>query len=403
MEEKEDIEQLLNSEGNGDEADNEGEGVAKKKKSKFFNFKNPITTIKKSMAQKKVNEQRRLFKREEVMKQDRERFLMELEEKHSWLSSELNDRNYQRLKRETVVASILSKQEMIDFAKEEKVMKETGLSFQKGIIQSYERWQNSPAKHLDIAGHNGPVNACKLSSCLRYILSCSSDTLVKIWSLKTGKCLRSFVGHTANVFDCDIHASFDISATAVVVVSCCADGSIFLWNCILKVGPVRAIKDHREAVYRCSFSPDGNRVVSCGEDQTVRIFSVPEGFQLFCYTGHKAPVTSVRFSPSGRVLLSASDFGERKLIIWDAAMPKIDDTPIQLPHMIFWSPNGLIRKILLRKATPHTAFWLSLAQSAELNDDDRAVPWTGEYVTDVIRSVVVCTSDTSRCCEYNVV
>ena len=129
-------------------------------------------------------------------------------------------------------------------------------------------------------------------------------------------------------------------------------------------------------MYKCAFSPDGKRVASCSEDQTIRTWSVPEGFPLFIYRGHAAPVITVKFSPSGKYLLSASDYGERKIIMWDASMPRLEQT-LQFPHMIIWDFNGLIKRILMRRAPPDPSFWLTAEQLSQI--DGLAVEgWFGE-------------------------
>ena len=153
--------------------------------------------------------------------------------------------------------------------------------------------------------------------------------------------IKTLVGHSGNVFDCDIQQNINLDSPDVMIVSCGVDGTVRFWACAGPDGPLKIIRDHFEAVYKCSFSPDGKRVVSCGEDQSVRLFSVPEGYQLFCYLGHVSPVTTVKFSPSSRFLVSGSDYGERKIIVWRADMPDAEEVPIQLPHMIYWTPVKL--------------------------------------------------------------
>jgi WD40 repeat protein len=63
---------------------------------------------------------------------------------------------------------------------------------------------------------------------------------------------------------------------------------------------VQVIKAHAEAVYKVVIAPDGQRMVSCSEDFSVRTWSFPEGYLLFVYEYHKSPVTTVSFSPTGR-------------------------------------------------------------------------------------------------------
>lgn len=85
---------------------------------------------------------------------------------------------------------------------------ETGLKFFRGNIRGYRRWQCSAAKHLDLKGHSAAVFSCKLSKCLKYILSCSGDKTVKLWSASSGSLLKTFYGHTRKVMDGDFHPNF---------------------------------------------------------------------------------------------------------------------------------------------------------------------------------------------------
>ena len=102
---------------------------------------------------------------------------------------------------------------------------------------------------------------------------------------------------------------------------------------------------------------------------------------MFVYRGHSSPVSTVRYSSSGRYLLSASDYGERKILMWDAAMPLIE-APLQLPHMLFWTPDGSIKRICMRKLYPETYFWLSSSQFASLEEERVIEMWDGEQAAD---------------------
>lgn len=146
---------------------------------------------------------------------------------------------------------------------------ETGLSFYRGDIISYKRWQNSPAKHLDIKGHMGAVYSVKISKDLNFIVSCSADKSVRLFKTKSGKCLFMYTGHTKRVTDCDIHPSFEMDSRSPWIISCSGDKTIRMWNTYSE-HCVKVLKGHHEAVYKCSFAPDGRRLVSCSEDCTVR-------------------------------------------------------------------------------------------------------------------------------------
>lgn len=83
-----------------------------------------------------------------------------------------------------------------------------------------------------------------------------------------------------------------------------------------------------------------------------------------------------------RYLISGSDYGERKLILWDSTLPLMDSR-IQLPHMIYWTPDGTISKLLIQKQTPSKEFWLTVAQYAFLPPDTTISMWPGEQDVEV--------------------
>ncbi len=292
------------------------------------------------------------------MKEDLERFLMEIEEQYTWVSYELNARNYSRLTKDERIrkAKELQSSKLQSIKDEEE--QENGLSFNRGQISSYKRWQNSPSKYLDFVGHIGPVFSCKLSKDLQYILSASADKTMRLWKASSGKLVMTYLGHKKSVNDCDFHPHlFEPDSKIPCIISCSGDTTLRFWNTSSDQA-LRVLNGHEEAVYKCVFSPDGQRLVSCSEDMTIRTWSFPEGFNLFVYRGHQAPVITTTFSPTGKFILSGSDYGERKLFVWDSMMPRFE-IPEQYPNMIFWTPDGLIKRILIQKTIPDYLFWLN--------------------------------------------
>lgn len=197
-----------------------------------YRLVNPVTATRRALARRKVTEEKRLLRREELMKQDAERYLMELEERHCWLAYELKARNLSRMIKEENARYLIRKEEKNEKNRLLQLEKEEGLSYFRGQITEYRRWQNSAAKHLDITGHEGPVSAVKLSPCLKYIASCSWDNTAKIWSLKSGKCLITLSGHKKKVNDIGIHPNFAIDSEYICLVTCSSDCTINLWSCV---------------------------------------------------------------------------------------------------------------------------------------------------------------------------
>lgn len=264
-----------------------------------WKVKNPIKMYIEYRTKKRMERERVLVLREEKMMEDMERYLMELEDKRSWIVFQLNTLNYNRITRKETLAKIARKQAEKDKIEDERRMQEDGLDFFQGNVESYKRWQNSAAKHLDFVGHQGPVTSCRLSRCLNFMLSCSEDRTLKIWNMKTGECVKTYTGHRKIVNDADFHPTFQMYKKDLSIVSCSGDSTIRLWNSS-DPKPMLTINGHKQAVYKCSFSPDGTSFISCSEDRTIRTWSFPEGYSLFVYRAHNAPVVTVRYSHSGR-------------------------------------------------------------------------------------------------------
>lgn len=67
---------------------------------------------------------------------------------------------------------------------------------------------------------------------------------------------------------------------------------------------IRSYYGHRSGVYCCAFSPDGRMIVSCGRDQTLRVWDVSKGFEKHQRFAHNGPVVTCAFHPNGREIAS---------------------------------------------------------------------------------------------------
>lgn len=169
---------------------------------------------------------------------------MEIEERHSWIAYELVNRNFLRMRKAEIIASVMRVEQSKLSYRNHKLDQESGLSFFRGGIVDIERPQNSAAKHHDLEGHIGPINSCKLSKCLKYILSCSNDKTSKLWNSSTGKVLMTYTGHSRKINDCDIHPAFQLNQKDAFVVTCSGDCTIRYWN-TLRETSVKILKGEK--------------------------------------------------------------------------------------------------------------------------------------------------------------
>ena len=81
-------------------------------------------------------------------------------------------------------------------------------------------------------------------------------------------------------------------------------------------GALFTLVGHGAVVLSVCLSPDGRRLASGSEDETVRLWDVETGACVRTLEGHGQTVTSVCFSPDGRQLASGSY--ENTVRLWDA-------------------------------------------------------------------------------------
>lgn len=71
-----------------------------------------------------------------------------------------------------------------------------------------------------------------------------------------------------------------------------------------------------QAIHGCSFSPDGSRLATCGDDGSVHIWEAETGSLLGTFGAGFGQLRDVRFSPDGRFLATVGETQDLKL--WDA-------------------------------------------------------------------------------------
>jgi WD40 repeat protein len=140
------------------------------------------------------------------------------------------------------------------------------------------------------------------------VVSASEDKRVRVWSAATGQCEQTLHGHSSPVNS----AAFSPDGLKVVSASGIyggvaygaayrVDNTVRIWS--VATGECeQTMQGHSGAVSSAAFSPDGQKVVSSGEnndgdDNTVRIWSVATGKCEQTMKGHTSSVLSAAFSP----------------------------------------------------------------------------------------------------------
>uniref|UniRef100_A0A8C3B7I5 Transcription initiation factor TFIID subunit 5 n=1 Tax=Cairina moschata TaxID=8855 RepID=A0A8C3B7I5_CAIMO len=157
-------------------------------------------------------------------------------------------------------------------------------------------------------GHSGPVYGTSFSPDRNYLLSCSEDGTVRLWSLQTFTCLVGYKGHNYPVWDTQF------SPYGYYFVSGGHDRVARLWATD-HYQPLRIFAGHLADVTCTRFHPNSNYIATGSADRTVRLWDVLNGNCVRIFTGHKGPIHSLAFSPNGRFLATGATDG--RVLLWD--------------------------------------------------------------------------------------
>ena len=185
----------------------------------------------------------------------------------------------------------------------------------------------------------------------RFILTCSQDRAVKVWSATTGELVRTLQGHL------DIVSRCCFAPDGRTILSSSFDSTLKFWDA--ESGDLQVSiggEWHEGSVNCCAFSPNGSTVLSGSQDRKLRLygdvrqegflarnckllltveapdvalsccfspdgrhflagmlrgglvlFRTTSGAQERCFVGHTGDVNACNFSPDGRFIVSGSE------------------------------------------------------------------------------------------------
>jgi WD40 repeat protein len=141
------------------------------------------------------------------------------------------------------------------------------------------------------------------------IASGGDDRVIRLWDIDTGHCLKTLQSHTDSIW------TIASSPNGLLFASGGNDQTVRLWD--VNTGQcLRTLQGHANQVYSLGFSPDGKTLVSGHTDQQARVWDVQTGRALQTLQGHTSWIWSATFSPNGQMIISGS--GDKTIKLWDA-------------------------------------------------------------------------------------
>jgi COMPASS component SWD3 len=168
-----------------------------------------------------------------------------------------------------------------------------------------------------LSGLKSSISSLTFSPSLQYLLVSTSNTI----SLYVGlRFLRQFDGHKEGINDLSWHKSSTQFASAS------DDKTIKIWSLN---GILKTLRGHTNYIISLQYNPNGNMIVSGGVDESIRLWQVDSGKpfypDLLVFRGlilgtnradlgntiriiqaHSDPISSVRFTNDGTLIVSSS-------------------------------------------------------------------------------------------------
>jgi ribosome assembly protein SQT1 len=130
-------------------------------------------------------------------------------------------------------------------------------------------------------GHTDSVVKVAFSHDGKYLATAGYDALVKIWLVSDASLVHTLEGPSESIETIEWHPK------GPVLLAGCGDGTTWMWDVSPSSGAaLQVLGGHAQAVNAARFTPDGSKIVTAGEDGTMRVWGPKTGKSLAVIQGH---------------------------------------------------------------------------------------------------------------------
>jgi cytochrome c len=228
-----------------------------------------------------------------------------------------------------------------------------------------------PAAHAfdRFTGHGGPVKGIAYSAEANLVVTASFDYTAVVWAADTMQEITQLVAHTAAVNT----AAFSPDGQWLVTGG--DDGAIYLWdvptlkNSPSTIQPV-ALLGHQAKIVHLSFNASGSALLSSSWDHRVGVWDLQSSpHQVRFLEGHQGPVNAALFSEDGRSIYSAG--GDGHIRYWNASTGEYIRSPVrngfgvnvmaidyEVGVLAYGGANGVMKALNLDGSGSELELWL---------------------------------------------
>jgi WD40 repeat protein len=158
----------------------------------------------------------------------------------------------------------------------------------------------------ELAGHEVGVNDVHFSPDGQQIASGSEDGTIRVWDAETGEQTQTLTGHEGSIHDIAFHHGGNLLASASL------DGTVKLWDAAAGT-MVASLEKGDDEFLAVAFSSDGTRLAAAGQEGIIRLIDPKSCREVAQLHGHAGAVYSLEFGPEDRMLVSTSRDGTIRL------------------------------------------------------------------------------------------
>ncbi|TNE50180.1 MAG: hypothetical protein EP343_09625 [Deltaproteobacteria bacterium] len=187
----------------------------------------------------------------------------------------------------------------------------------EGLIEAV----NAARQTRGFRGHQGAVTKVRFVRGGKAFVSASVDKTVRLWDIPTHRTLGVLQGHQAPVRGLAYSSRKGLVATSdekgvikLWNLSSCGSGASLSRGSLCRPKPQRTLLGHREPVRSLVFSPSGQWLASTSDDGSTRIWNIARGQTYRVLRGHRGRVLAAAFSSNGALLATAGT--DATILLW---------------------------------------------------------------------------------------